>query len=269
MVATSGGDAGVTTTMEVTDLQRITADPTQFDVPSDYVPVNTVIQLAADHRPGEVGPKKPGVARVGVAPVTNRTGQQISTADLAQALAESLGEVAPDIVLLHGDTAAAIEADAKARSCDYILQNAVAEVKMPGKGMLGKLSGTSADAYSARVDFALVTPGEAKPAFAGSGRSGTSMLQTAVGAAKRVSQYFPPFMMTRGYMGAFSMMSGATSAGAMQQTQDPVLSTVFALVDKATGPKPQDTLTSGDGAVAAAMQREVEAVAAQLNRKKS
>jgi hypothetical protein len=119
------------------------------------------------------------------------------------------------------------------------------------------------------VDFALATPGQAKRVYSASERSGTSMLQTAVGAAKRLSQYFPPFMIARyGYLNAFTTMGGVTSPVAMQQTQDPVLSTMFALVDRATGTKPPETLMSGESAVAAAMEREVEAVVEQMRQKK-
>ncbi len=141
-------------------------------------------------------------------------------------------------------------------------------VKQPGKGTLGKLSGGSADAFAAKIEFALVAPDQVKPLLSASERSGTSLLQTAAGAAKRISQYFPPLIIARyGYLNAFTAMGGSASSGAMQQTQDPVLSTMFALVDRASGSRPQETLTSAEGAVAAAMEREVEAVVAELRRK--
>jgi hypothetical protein len=270
MVTTSGTDAPLTTTMEATDVKRTTIDPQQFDIPADYVAVNTPVQLTLDHRPGEDGPKKAGRIRIGVAPVVNTSGQPASTPDLAQALVESFEEAETDVVLLKGKTPAEQAEEAKARSVDYILTNTISEMKHPGKGMLGKISGTNADALSAKIDYTLVQPGAPKPTLAASERSGTSMLQTAIGAAKRVSQFMTPFMMARyGYMRAFSAMSGNAAPGMMQQTQDPMLSTVFALVDRATGNKPQPVLTTEDGAAAAALQKEIESIIAELKKRKT
>jgi hypothetical protein len=271
MAAASGSGATATTEMKTGDVKHLAADAAQFDVPADYVAVKSVAQLTADHRPGEDGPKKPGVPRVGVAPLRNKSGQQASTAVLADALVESFGEAEVDAVLLKQETPAAQAEEAKARSCDFILQNTIAEMKRPGKGMLGKLSGTSADAFAARVDFTLAPVGGASPLFADSEKSGTSMLQTAVGTAKRVSQFVTPFMMARyGYLKAFEMMSGNAAPAMMQQTQDPVLSSIFSLVDRATGAnKAQPLPTSEDEAAATALLKEVSAVASKLKPKKT
>jgi hypothetical protein len=134
--------------------------------------------------------------------------------------------------------------------------------------MLGKLSGTSAETLSAKVDYQLVAPGAAKPMVNASERSGTSMLQTTVGAAKRVSQFVLPMMMGYGAMNTLSSMGGNASPGTMRQTPDPVLSSVFSLVDRATGTKPQPVLTTEDGAAAAALQKEIDALLAELKKKK-
>jgi hypothetical protein len=159
--------------------------------------------------------------------------------------------------------------EARTLECDFILTNTVSEMKRPGRSMLGKIGGTNADALSAKVDYTLVAPGAAKPMVAASERSGTSMVQTAVGAAKRVSQYVMPMMMGYGYMRVFSAMSGNATPGMMRQTQDPMLTAVFSLVDRATGAKPQPVLTNEDGAAAAALQKEVDAIVAELKKKKS
>jgi len=269
MVTTSGTDAPITTKMEATDVKRTTIDPQQFEVPSDYIAVNSPVQLTLDHRPGEVGVKKPGTIRVGIAPVANTSGQAVSTSDLSQALFESLEETQTDVVPLKGKTLAEQTEEARTLQCDYILTNTVSEMKRPGRGMLGKIGGANADALSARVDFALVAPGVAKPMLASSEHSGTSMMQTAVGAAKRVSQYVMPMMMGYGYMRMFSAMSGNATPGMMTQTQDPMLTAVFSFVDRATGTKPQPVLTNEDGAAAAALQKEIDAVVAELKKKKS
>ncbi|MGH9410267.1 MAG: hypothetical protein ACRD1V_12520 [Vicinamibacterales bacterium] len=269
MVTTAGADSPLTTKMEATDVKRTTLDPGQFEIPSDYIPVKNVAQLTMDHRPGEVGAKKPGTLRIGAAPVANTSDQPVSTAALSHTLVESYEETQTDIVALKGRTPAEQADEAKTLECDYVLSNTVSEIKHPGRGMLGRIGGANADALSAKVEYALVPPGAAKAAFAGSERSGTSMVQTAVGAAKRVSQYVMPMMLGYGYMRAFSAMSGSATPGPMRQTQDPMVSAVFSLVDRATGNKPQPELTTPDGAAAAALQKEIDSVVAELKKRKS
>ena len=265
MVTTAATDAPVTTTMEVLDVKRVSADAALFDAPADYVEVKTPAQLTADHRPGEDGPKKPGTIRIGVAPVANRSSEQFE--DLTEALVESLGDVQKDVVQLHATTPRDLEAEAKTRQCDYVFQATIAQVNKPSRGMMSKLSGGGADDYSAKVEYALVTPGQPKPSIAGSERSGTSLLRKTVTTAERLSQYVLPFVMGTGYLNAFAAISGKTSPLAMQQTQDPVLSSVFALIDRATAPKPEPKLTSGEGAAAMALQRAVDAMAAALKKR--
>ncbi len=265
MVTTAGNDAPMTTTMEATEVKRTALDAQLFEVPADYIAVKSTTQLTADHRPGEDGPKKPGTIRIGVAPVANTSGQPATTKDLADAMIESFEEAETDAVLLHSTTPADLAAEAKTRSCDLILVNTISELKHPGKSMLGRVSGTSTEGLAAKVEYSLVAPGAAKPMMAGSEKSGTSMLQIAVGAAKRVSQFMTPL----GYMKAFAAMSGNATPGIMQQTQDPVLSTVFALVDKATGAKPKAMLTSEDAAAAAALQKELDSIVAEVKKKKT
>jgi hypothetical protein len=265
MVTTSGTDAPLTTKMEATDIKRTTTGPEPFDIPPDYIPVNSPVQLTMDHRPGEIVPKKPGTIRIGVAPVTNTTGQPVSTADLSQALVESFEETATDVVLLKSETPAEQADEAKKAECDYVLTNTVSEMKRPGRGVLGKIGGANADALSAKIDYTLVAPGAPKPAIAASEHTGTSTLQTAVGAAKRVSQFITPMMMARyGYLKAFSAMRGNAAPALMVQTQDPVLSSIFSFVDKATSNKPPPAITNEDGAAAAALLKEFDAVVAEL-----
>ena len=193
MTAASGTEAPARTSMEATDVKRLTADPQLFDVPADYIEVRTPTQLTADHRPGEEGPKKPGEIRVGIAPVVNKSGQSIGQAELTQALVESFSEGGTDAILLRSTQPADLAAEAAARSCDFILTSTVAEVKQAGKGLMGKIGGSSPDGFAAKVEFALAVPGGASAAYSGSEKSGSSMLQTAVGAARRVSQFVTPF----------------------------------------------------------------------------
>jgi hypothetical protein len=268
MVTSSGNEAPVTTTMEATEVQRTKLDPQLFEVPADYVAVRSAIQLAADHRPDEDGPKKPGTIRIGIAPLQNSSGQSMSTTDLTQGLADSFAQNATDAVLLKGTNPAELAEEAKQRSCDFILTNNVSEMKHPGKGMLGKIGGAPADGLAAKVDYALASPGAGKATLNSSEHSGASSTQSALNVAKRVSVYVTPMMMMRsGYMQMFSSM-GNTAPGMMAQTQDPVFSSVFRLVDMATKPKIQVALTSEDAAAGAALQKEVDSVLSELKKRK-
>ncbi len=159
-------------------------------------------------------------------------------------------------------------ADAKTKDCDYLLETNVTELKKPGKSMLGKLSGTPSDQIGAKVDYTLVAPGLTKPALSGSERSGTSTLQTAVGAAKRVAQFVAPMLLAQySFMNTFSAMNGGASAAALGQTSDPVLNNVFKLLDRASG-KNQEGYSTEEAALAAAMEKEVTAVFAEMQKRK-
>lgn len=269
MTVSSGADAPVTSKMEATDVKRTVADPQQFEVPAEYMEIASPALLALDHRPGSDGPKKPGAIRVGVAPVVNSSGQQVSASDLTDAIVGSFEESGTNAIVLKGSTPAQAAEDCRQRACDFMLASTLSELKHPGKSMLGKISGTNADALSAKVDFQLTVPGAPKPALSASERSGTSMLQTAVGAAKRVSQFVLPMMMGYGMMNTLTAMGGNAPSGMMQQTQDPMVSAVFSLVDRATGAKPQPVLTTEEGAAASALQKMMDSVLAELKKRRS
>ena len=116
----------------------------------------------ADHRPGEIVAKKPGVIRVGVVAISNKTDQPFDAARMSEALGESLSTSDFDIVVVTGGSPAAVVTDAKTKECDFVLETNVTELKKPGKSMLGKISGTSGEAISAKVDYTLVSPGLTK-----------------------------------------------------------------------------------------------------------
>jgi len=268
MTATAGGDKPAVTTLEVTSLKTSILQASSFELPDGFLEVYTATQLMADHRPGEIVAKKHGVLRVGVAPIVNKSDRPFASARMHEALAESLSDSDLDIVALNGDSPAALEADARAKDCDYILGNTVSELKKPGGGMLGKLSNTSGEEISAKIDFTLTAPGLAKPALAGSERSGTTTLQTAVGAAKRVAQFVAPLIMVQyQFMNAFSAMNGGASPMALGQTSDPVLGSVFKLLDKASG-KSHEIYSTEESAIASALQKETQAVFAEMQKRK-
>jgi hypothetical protein len=268
MTATGGTEKPAVTTLETTSLKTLTIPPSSFELPDGYLEVKNTTQLMADHRPGEIVAKKPGVIRVGVVVISNKTDQPFDAARMSEALGESLSTSDFDIVALSGGSPAAVTADAKTKECDFVLETNVTELKKPGKSVLGKISGTSSDQISAKVDYTLVSPGLTKAALTGSERSGTSTLQTAVGAAKRVAQIVAPLLLAQySFIGTFSAMNGGASAAALGQTSDPVLNNVYKLLDRASG-KNQESYSTEEAALAAAMEKEVAAVFAEMQKRK-
>ena len=194
---------------------------------------------------------------------------QVSLDALSDALVVSLGDAGLDAVGLSAKTPTDERAEVDARACDYVLTTEITDVRKPGKGVLGRVSGTT-QGYGAKVDFRMTAPGSKTSALSSSERSGGSTLKTAIGAAKTASRYVSPLGLlgsSFGSISTFAALGGGASAPAMQQSSDPVMNTVFLLVDKATGNKPEPELVSEEAAVAAAMEAEVQAVAAYVSKK--
>ena len=269
-VQTLGEEPAVTTTMEVSRLERVDVAATEVEVPADYVEVGTVAQLTADHRPGEAGVKKPGTLRIGLMPIGNKSDAKLETDMFNEATLESFSETDLDIVRLSGTSPGEVEADARSKDVDLVLTSTIAEVKNARGGMMGKISGSSGDAFSAKVDYALVAPGQAKPRQSGSERSGGgSTLNSAISIAKKVAPFAPPLMMMKyGYMNAYgSMLSGqGNPAGAMQQSPDPVMNMAFSLLDRATASKPQEQSTTQEAAVASALEKVIKSVVSDVGK---
>ena len=271
-VQATGSSTQVTTSMEVTEIARVDVPDEAVDLPPDYVPVRSVRQLTADHRPGEPGAKKPGVVRVGVGPVSNRTDAKVATDELREALLETMGESDYDIVRLQGASPDELVEDARRKEVDLILENTITELRTPRGGVMGRLSGSANEAFTAKVEFALVTPGQSKPTYASSERSGASTLNRAIAVTRKLVQFAPPVLMAKyGFMNAYgsALNQGGAASGAMGQTGDPVMNTAFALLDRAAAKSAaSEQYGSEEAAVASALEKEVRAVLGELGKKK-
>jgi hypothetical protein len=270
MTATGGTDKPTVTTFDVSSITMATLPAASFALPDGYLEVKTTVQLMAGHRPGEIVAKKPGVVRIGVAPIANKTDQSFSADVLSQALGETLSDSDLDIVALTGATPADRIADARAKDCDYVLENTVTELKKPTGGVLGKLNGASSGAgdLAARVDYTLAVPGQPKPTISNSERSGTSTLQSAVGAAKHVAIFVAPYVLSQyRFMSTFSAMNGSASPLALGQTSDPVLGTVVKLLNHVPSKAPE-SYSTGEAAIAAAMEKETQTIFSEMQKRK-
>jgi len=269
-VSKIGDQAPVTTTMEATEVKRTDVPADGFDLPGDYVAVRTMAQLTADHRPDEVVEKKPGIVRLGVAPVALKTDAKVAADELSDHFTALLTSSTYDVVRLKGQTAKDVDADAKAKQCDFIVQSTLAELKVTGSGVRTKLAGSSGEGFTAKVDYAVVVPGQTKATFNGSERSGGgSTLAAAVAVAKKVAQFAPPLMMARyGFLNAYgSMLTSGDATGAMGQGSDPVMNTVFSLMSRPSSQK-VDEYTSEEAAATAALEKAGQSVITELAKRK-
>ncbi len=262
--AVTTGDDGkpVTMTMEVTSIEHQTLPDALFAVPDGYKEVKTLADLTETV-------KKSGNVRVGVVAVTTKLKEQLSLQELSDALVVSLNDADVDAVPLDATSAASAIEEARTKKVDYLLVTEVTELRKPQRGLVGRVTG--ARDFGAKVDFILVAPGAVSPALSSSERTGASNMQIAVKTAQTAYKFATPmgllgsrfnFMQT--YM---AMAGGQTGNPSAVPTSDPVINTLFQVLNTATGTnQPQEMAESADAAVASAMEREVAAVATKLKK---
>lgn len=183
------GDVVFTSTKEVVELAREPLDVALFDVPAGYVEtadaqelyampsMNTVMSQANEANEGRqsrpsaqsvasVAQAKPaGVIRIGVVPVNNRTDRGISAASLRAGLISNLEGGGVEAVALNAIAPAEIEAEAKAKQCDFVLYTHVATLKTSAAGKIGGMFGRAAGVggvgkTEAKVEYQLFAVGQ-------------------------------------------------------------------------------------------------------------
>ena len=112
--------------------------------------------------------KTPGMLRVGVVSINNRSDRPVSLDSLKQRLISGIANNGIDAVPLTGISATEIEAEAKAKQCDFILYTDLTTLKISAAkklgGFLGRAAGVAgADKTESRVDFKLFAVGETSP----------------------------------------------------------------------------------------------------------
>jgi hypothetical protein len=111
------------------------------------------------------GAKQPGTLRVGVVQVNNKAGKPISQEALRQRLIGQIQAASIEAVPLNGLSPSEIEAEAKAKQCDYILYSDVTALKTSKiGGMFGRVTGVEGVGKTeAKVEFKLFALGESSP----------------------------------------------------------------------------------------------------------
>ena len=182
-----GGEVTFTSTKEVVELSREPLDAALFDVPAGYVETTNSqelyampsmasvmsqanegrqsVEAAQNEQPTAATAKAPGVIRIGVVPVNNRTDRGISLDSLRARLISDLQGGGVEAVALNAIAPAEIEVEAKAKQCDFVLYTHVATLKTSAAkklgGMFGRVAGVGGiDKTEAKVEYQLFAVGE-------------------------------------------------------------------------------------------------------------
>jgi hypothetical protein len=248
------GDDGkpVTASMEVTEFEPTTLDAALFEIPPGLNAAMNVRELskavsnANEERlvaansapPAAVAPKAPGVVRIGVPELTNKTTQAVDTRALRQRLIADLTDAKFEAMPMAAGQPAELQKRAGELGYDYVLFAEVSELKAskPGAlggfmkaasgvtggraGMAGAAAGAAAGAVSAPKEntesslaVKLIQPdGKQKLSTTAKGKDGSGFtLKTGLGIAKFAGGMYlgmmggPMLMSKLGGMGGYSM----------------------------------------------------------------
>jgi hypothetical protein len=170
----------VVTQMEVTEFEVTSLEASLFEIPAGMTEATSGRELAkavsdanevklASPPAASAPPKKPGVVRVGVPELANKTTQQVDTRALRTQLINELAEQKMEGVPLAAAAPAELNAHAKELGCDYLLIAQITELKASKPGRIGRLvkktAGESADkdVTEAKLSVQLTPIGGAKP----------------------------------------------------------------------------------------------------------
>jgi hypothetical protein len=146
--------------MEVTEFEVTGLDPSLFEIPAGMTEAPSGRELAkavsdanevklSSPSAASAPPKKPGIVRVGVPELANKTTQQVDTRALRTQLINELAEQKMEGVPLAAAAPAELNAHAKELGCDYLLIAQITELKASKPGRIGRLvkktAGESAD----------------------------------------------------------------------------------------------------------------------------
>jgi len=135
----------------------------------------------------EVGEKKAGVVRVGLAGVkTGSIGEGMNASELAGAIQNTLSEYLKspnvELVALDAKLAQAVDAEAKQKECDFVIYANVAHKKGGGGGgMFGKMLGNIASSAVSSVGY-----GSSSAAGVVAGQAASQAIYTAANASENV-----------------------------------------------------------------------------------
>jgi hypothetical protein len=184
----ASGRATFSNTKEVLELSRQSLDIALFDIPSGYTQAMSQQEMYAapsaaemmgnvtgatpDNAPSVSTPsragneaKQPGAIRVGVVQINNKSGKPVAADTLRLRLIGEIQGSGVDAIALNGTSEAELNAEAKAKQCDYILYSDLATLKVSKLGgLLGSVSRAGGlGKTESKMEFKLFAVGEASP----------------------------------------------------------------------------------------------------------
>ena len=225
--------------MEVTEFEVTSLDASLFEIPSGMTEATNgrdlakavsdanEVKLAAAPGAGSVPPKKPGVVRVAVPELTNKTTQQVDTRALRTQLINELTEQKMEAVPLAAATQSDLTEHAKELGCDYLLMAQITELKASKPGRIGRLvkktAGESAekDVTEAKLSVQLLPVGAAKPKMSATteGNDGGIGFKTGLRLARAAALMYLRYASPLAAMNSMQMMN----MGGMGMISNPML----------------------------------------------
>lgn len=229
--------------MEVAEFEVTTLDAALFEIPQGLNAALNIgelgkalsnaneMKLAAETlAPATPVARTPGLIRIGVPELTNKTTTAVDTRALRAELVENLTDAKYEAVPLVAGTQAELQARAAERGLDFLLMAEVTELKVAKGGGLGGLmkaaskvaaptaGGPSKDPTEAAVAVRLVqADGKQRLSTTAKGKDGSGFtMKSGLGLAKfaggmYMSMFMGPQMMSRMYR--YSALSGGNMAG--------------------------------------------------------
>ena len=213
--------------MEVTEFEVTNLDAALFEVPDGLTVASSTrdlakavsdaneAQLASRAASSNAPPKKPGVTRVGVPELSNKTEQNVDTRALRTQLIAELAEQKMEGVPLAAAPQAELHAYAKDLGCDYLLVSQITELKASKPGRIGRMikasagESTTQDVTEAKLTLQLVPVGGAKPRFSTntSGNDGGIGFKTGLRLARTAAMLYLRYASPIGALNAMQMMN--------------------------------------------------------------
>jgi hypothetical protein len=225
--------------MEVTEFEVTSLDASLFEIPAGMTEAASGRDLAkavSDANEAKLAtappassapPKKPGVVRVAVPELTNKTTHEVDTRALRTQLINELQEQKMEAVPLAAASQAELNEHAKELGCDYLLMAQITELKASKPGRIGRLvkktagESTDKDVTEAKVSVQLLPVGAAKPKLSATaeGNDGGIGFKTGLRLARAAALLYLRYASPLAAMNSMQMMN----MGGMAMVSNPML----------------------------------------------
>jgi hypothetical protein len=221
------GKPVVVAQMEVTEFEITSLDASLFEIPSGLTEVTSgrdlakavsdanEAKLAAAPAAAAAPPRKPGVVRVAVPELVNKTTQQVDTRALRTQLISELTEQKMEAVPLAAADQSELHAHAKELGCDYLLIAQITELKASKPGRIGRLvkrtagESTEKDVTEAKLNVQLLPIGGGKPRLTTTteGNDGGIGFKTGLRLARAAAMLYLRYASPLAAMNSMQMMN--------------------------------------------------------------